>query len=135
MPRRPSPRQPEFFVDRSLGRHVVPRVLVEQGVALHLMFKLYGDEETLDDADWIKDCGKNSWFILSKDKSFLRDVGRQRLRQFRAGAFVLGSGRLTGEQQAERYVHHLQRIYEICRTQRRPFLYVVHEEGLVLRWP
>ena len=39
----PSASPPEFFIDRSLGRHVVPDALREAGVVVHAMADVYGE--------------------------------------------------------------------------------------------
>jgi hypothetical protein len=34
---------PEFFIDRSLGRHIVPNALRNAGVTVHTMADVYGE--------------------------------------------------------------------------------------------
>jgi hypothetical protein len=47
LPRR-SETPPEFFVDRSLGRHMVPEALRELGFVVHTMADVYPNGEDED---------------------------------------------------------------------------------------
>lgn len=51
---------PEFFIDRSLGRHAVPAALREAGVTVHTMADVYGERvgQGLDDEEWLRDAGR-----------------------------------------------------------------------------
>jgi len=67
----PSASPPEFFVDRSLGRRLVPDALRAAGVVVHAMADVYGERigQGLDDEEWIADAGRNGWVVLMKDAS------------------------------------------------------------------
>jgi hypothetical protein len=60
---------PEFFIDRSLGRHVVADALREAGASVHVMADVYGEKvgQGLADTDWLGDAGGNGWVVLMKD--------------------------------------------------------------------
>ncbi|MGH2842282.1 MAG: hypothetical protein ACRDKL_01665, partial [Solirubrobacteraceae bacterium] len=47
---------PEFFIDRSLGRHVVPDALRAAGAAVHVMADVYGERigQGLADTEWLR---------------------------------------------------------------------------------
>jgi len=53
----PSASPSEFFIDRSLGRHVVPDALREAGAVVHVMADVYGERigQGLADEEWLRD--------------------------------------------------------------------------------
>lgn len=52
--------QPEFFVDRSLGRFTVPEALRACGLVVHAMAEVYGERvgQGLQDERWLRDAGE-----------------------------------------------------------------------------
>jgi hypothetical protein len=65
-----SPPEPlVFFVDRSLGRHVIPDALRAAGVQV----ELHDDHFPQDAQDqiWLAEAGKRGWIVLTKDKHLL----------------------------------------------------------------
>ena len=69
----PSPPQPEFFVDRSLGRGDVPDGLRVAGLSLRRMVDVYGvREEQVRDVEWLERAGREGWVVLTKDKRIRR---------------------------------------------------------------
>jgi hypothetical protein len=60
---------PEFFIDRSLGRHAVPNALRTAGVIVHTMAEVYAEQvgQGLADEDWLSDVGQRGWVVLLKD--------------------------------------------------------------------
>lgn len=70
----------KFFVDRSLGRVAVPRLLREAGWDLITLAEHYGvpQDETIEDTRWIEDSAKLGWAVLMKDKR-IRYRRKQRL--------------------------------------------------------
>src|SRR5580704_7067760 len=69
-----APKPPEFFIDRSLGRHQIAAGLRGMGWTVITMAERYGESTaaTLDDPPWLEDCGENGWVALSKDVSMIR---------------------------------------------------------------
>jgi hypothetical protein len=70
LPRRAPQPRPEFFVDRSLGRRIVPEALRGLGFVVHAMADVYperGDEGVTDDR-WIDDVDLAGWVALTKDE-------------------------------------------------------------------
>jgi hypothetical protein len=57
LPRRAPQPPPEFFVDRSLGRHIVPDAIRALGFVVHTMAEVYpgGEDESVADGRWIAD--------------------------------------------------------------------------------
>lgn len=65
----PSASPPEFFIDRSLGRHVVPDALRAAGAIVHVMADVYGQRigQGLPDEEWLLDAGERELVVLMKD--------------------------------------------------------------------
>jgi hypothetical protein len=55
-----------FFVDRSLGRHIIPNALRDAGA----LVELHDDHFSQDAKDqvWLAEVGKRGWVVLTKDK-------------------------------------------------------------------
>lgn len=68
-PSRPQPDQPEFLVDRSLGRHHLPDALRDLGFVVHTLADVYGERRAqgILDSEWIERAGHENWAILTKD--------------------------------------------------------------------
>ena len=101
----PSPSRPNYFVDRSLGRHDLPTTLRALGWDLVTHHELYGPrDEDVPDVEWLEYCGRNDLPVLTKDKRLRhRPAEIAAIRSFGVRAFVLTSGSLRAEQQAERF--------------------------------
>jgi hypothetical protein len=65
----PSASRPDFFIDRSLGRHVVASALRDAGSVAHAMADVYGERigQGLADEEWLRDAGEAGWVVLMKD--------------------------------------------------------------------
>ncbi|WP_214109626.1 hypothetical protein [Acrocarpospora catenulata] len=67
-----SPPEPprKFFIDRSLGRVAIPKMLRDAGWDLITLAEHYGvpHDETVEDTRWIEDSAKLGWAVLMKDK-------------------------------------------------------------------
>ncbi len=68
------PDEPEFLIDRSLGRKHLAAALRELGFVVHTLASVYGEEEAqrLDDETWLGDAGKSSWVVFMKDDAIRR---------------------------------------------------------------
>src|SRR5258706_9122750 len=62
-------RLPDLFLDRSLGRIKVPRLLREAGLRLVTLAEHYGvpADEKVADEDWLELAGKSRWAVFMKD--------------------------------------------------------------------
>lgn len=59
------PDEPEFLIDRSLGRKHLPAALADLGFVVHTLATVYGEDaaQRLDDETWLGDAGRNSgWY-------------------------------------------------------------------------
>lgn len=61
---------PDLFLDRSLGRLKVPRLLRAAGLRLITLAEHYGvpTDEQVPDEDWLELAGSRDWAVLMKDK-------------------------------------------------------------------
>jgi hypothetical protein len=128
---------PEFFVDRSLGRKVVPEALRACGLIVHTMASIYGEQagQGLRDETWLGDAGLRGWVVLMKDDAIRRrPAERDALIAGGVRAFCLTNAQLRGEEQARRFVENLDRILRQA-TQPRPYIYGVYDGRIQRLWP
>lgn len=103
---------PEFFVDRSLGRNLVPTALRDAGWVLRTHAEVFGDrDEDVADSEWLELCGREDLVVLTKDRRIRyrpREIAA--IREHGVKAFVLSSGSLTAAEQTARFLAHRERI-------------------------
>ncbi len=99
---------PEFFLDRSLGRHVVADALRAEGLAVQTLAERYPEtEELVEDEVWIPEVTAAGLVILMKDDRIRRKPREQQaILESGARAFVVTNANLTGEQLAELFVEN-----------------------------
>lgn len=120
---------PDRFLDRSLGRVQVPRLLRAAGLRLVTLAEHYGvpQDEDVADTEWLELAGRNGWAVLLKDARIRgRTVERQTVQQFNVRCFCITRQDLTAAQMVDRYLRHLDAITTAC-TDPGPFIYAVHE--------
>jgi hypothetical protein len=118
---------PFVFVDRSLGRIQVPRLLRAGGVGLITLAEHYGQprDEDVDDPTWIADASARGWILFMKDQRIRRrPAERQAIIDSRARCFCLSDGNLGFADMARRYLANWPAIVK-ASTQPGPFLYSV----------
>lgn len=128
----------EFFIDRSLGRLIVPNALRAAGVTVHPMAEVYGERvgQGLADTEWLQDAGANGWVVLMKDdKIRYRPAELQAVIEAGVRAFCLTNANLGGRATAERFVLQLPKISEIAAAQAGPYIYGVYADGVRPLWP
>ena len=119
----PSGSPPEFFIDRSLGRHVVSEALRAAGAAVQVMADVYGERigQGLADTDWLRDAGDKGWVVLMKDdKIRYRPAELEALTTSGVRAFCLTNANLRGADMAQRFVDQLPKIRRIASEQPGP---------------
>ncbi len=134
----PSASPPEYFIDRSLGRHVVPDALRAAGTIVHVMADVYGERvgQGLPDTEWLSDAGSNSWVVLMKDDRLrYRPAELGALTSAGVRAFCLTNANLGGRAMAERFVTQLPRINQIAISRPGPYIYGVYADGVRPLWP
>jgi hypothetical protein len=124
-----------FFVDRGLGRRLVPDVFRTAGFEVVLMADFYpaGADQRVADDDWIADVDERGWVALTKDLKIIRDHEKA-LRASRLRVFGLDNANVIGEEMARRFTVNLHRIVQRCRKP-GPYVDVVHKDRVERRWP
>ena len=100
-PDSPASGLPFVFVDRSLGRVQVPRLLRANGVRLATLSEHYGipADETVQDTTWIAESAERGWIAFMKDERIRRrpaerdEIDRSGARCFLSGQRQPQSGR------------------------------------------
>ena len=138
MRRRSAPQpDPEFFIDRSLGRHVVADAFRAEGLTVHTLASVYGEQEGqhVADEDWLRVAGTEGWLVLMKDDSIRRRPAEiAAVQEAAVRAFCVTNASLTGRQYADLLVIHRHRIIQRGRHA-GPYIYGVYEVGLRQLWP
>jgi uncharacterized protein with PIN domain len=135
--RREQPPQPEFFIDRSLGKKHLAEALRALGFTVHTLSSVYGEKrgQRAPDADWLRTAGRNGWIVLMKDDRIrTRPSERDALQDAQVRAFCLTNAQLRGAEQTARFVKHINRIVQRARKP-GPFIYGVYDDGLRRLWP
>jgi len=128
---------PEFFIDRSLGRHLVPNALRQAGATVHSMADVYGERigQGLQDEEWLRDAGTRGWVVLMKDARIRRRPAElEVLIAHQVRAFCLTNANLRGADQAQRLVENLNRILRVAQTP-GPYIYGVYTGSVGRLWP
>ncbi len=130
------PQQPEFFVDRSLGRHRVPQALRARGWILQTHHEAYGErDEEIPDVEWLALCGSADMPVLSKDRRLrYRPAEIDAIQRHGVRAFILTAGNLSGEEQASRFDRSRARIEQAC-LDAGPFVFAVHANRIIRMFP
>jgi hypothetical protein len=127
---------PEFFLDRSLGRHVVADALRAEGLAVQTLAERYPEtEELVEDEVWIPEVTAAGLVILMKDDRIRRKPREQQaILESGARAFVVTNANLTGEHLAEVFVENRHRIIQRSRHP-GPYIYGVYPGRLEKLFP
>jgi hypothetical protein len=128
---------PEFFIDRSLGRHIVPGALRAAGVTVYTMADIYGERigQGLADEEWLRDVGAQHWIVLMKDARIRRRPAElDVLAAHNVRAFCLTNANLRGDEQAQRLVTNLPRVLRIAATP-GPYIYGIYANSVARLWP
>ncbi len=123
---------PDLFLDRSLGRLQVPRLLRDTGLRLVTLSEHYGipSDEDVADVDWLELAGSEGWAVFLKDARIRsRRVEREAVQAHGVRCFCITRQDLTAAQMAERYLTHLDAITAACHEP-GPFIYAVHERRI-----
>ncbi len=125
-------RLPDLFLDRSLGRIQVPRILRAAGLRLVTLAEHYGtpaDEEVVD-TEWLELAGRNGWVVFLKDARIRsRTAERETVLALGVRCFCITRQDLTAAQMAERYLDHLNAITAACDDP-GPFIYAVYDRRI-----
>ena len=125
------PEQLVFFVDRSLGRKIIPTALRKTGEEVRVHDEHF-PQDTRDEV-WLGDVGKRGWVVLTKDKHIrYRAIEVHALRAANVRAFVLAArGDLSGPEVGQIFVKTLPAMKKLCATTAPPFIAVVSRDSKV----
>jgi hypothetical protein len=122
-PRRASSKRapPEVFVDRSLGRRKVPDRLREAHPDVHVIAHDELFDQDTDDEIWLREAGRRSWVVLTKDERIRRKPGEQQaIIDWGARCFCLHpTTGMRAEDMAEVLTRTLPRMLKIAEAERR----------------
>jgi hypothetical protein len=120
---------PDLFLDRSLGRIKVPRLLRHAGLRLVTLAEHYGvpaDEEVAD-AEWLELAGTRGWAVFMKDTRIrYNPAERGAVIHHSVRCFCLTSQSLSADEMARRFLDNLDAIALACEADSGPFIYAVH---------
>jgi hypothetical protein len=128
--------EPEFFVDRSLGKSIVAGLRAD-GLRVRSMADIYGERQAqlLADEIWLRDAGENDWVVLTKDDAIRRrPAEREALIAAAVRVFCLTNRNMRAAEQTERFAANRHRILRQARKP-GPYIYGVYERGLRRIWP
>ncbi|MEX2196592.1 MAG: hypothetical protein WD844_15025 [Thermoleophilaceae bacterium] len=129
--------EPEFLIDRSLGRRHLVAALAELGLVAHTLASIYGEKaaQDLDDETWLAEAGTQGWVVLMKDDAIRRrPAERDALANAGVRAFCLTNAQLKQAEQTERFVGNLGRILRQAQTP-GPYIYGVYDGYIKRLWP
>ena len=122
-----------FFVDRSLGSHIVPGALRNAGWVLETMDERYGADisQLIQDTLWIEEATDRGDVILCKDLRIARNpLEAAVIHRTLARAFGLARRDIDGPTMARYFLSNEQRIFRMARRAAGPYVVSVSEEGL-----
>ena len=125
------PPDPVFFVERSLGSHIVANALRTAGAQVTTQAE-QGIPADAGDEVWLELAGRHGWVALTKDT---RIVTRQNeidlLMTAGVAAFVLRRGSLQGPEVAQIFVNALPQMRRLLAQTKRPFVGGITRVGRV----
>ena len=117
-----------FFTDYSLGGVTVAAALRAAGARVEIHLDWFAPD--LPDTDLLAEIGRRGWIFLSKDSNIRRrPLETNALLAARVRAFILSSGNLRGEEQAEAFVRALPAILKVCAQRSGPLIARVTRSG------
>ncbi len=132
-----SPKPPDFFLNRSLGRLLVANALRSSGLIVRTMWDVYGPnaEQTVQDADWLAEGSGNGWVLLTKDQRIRYvEVERRAIADNNGRVFRASRGHRASGQLIACFVNNLDLILAHSEEP-GPYIYVVYELGVRKQWP
>lgn len=128
------PSPPErlvFFVDRSLGRKIIPDALRAAGEEVRVHDDFFPQDAK--DEMWLADVGRKGWVVLTKDKHIrYRALEIQALLSAKTRAFILTArGDLTGAEVGQIFIKAMPAMKKLCGTTAPPFIGRVSRDGSV----
>jgi hypothetical protein len=121
-----------FFIDRSLGKHVVASELRKAGATVEIHDDHFAPETP--DIDWLRAVGEWEWIVLSKDEAIRRNRHeRDALHAASVKAFFLTQQGLTGAEMGAIFVRALPGMVSRAARQKGSFLFTISRAGVFAR--
>jgi hypothetical protein len=124
---------PDLFLDRSLGRIKVPRLLRDAGLRLVTLAEHYGvpADETVVDEEWLELAGESGWAVFMKDTRIrYNPAERGAVLRHSVRCFCLTSQSLSSGEMARRFLDNLDAITKACEGEPGPFIFAVHSQRI-----
>lgn len=93
----------------------------------------YGEDQRVGDDRWIVDVDRLGLIALTKDAAIVR-AHRDALAASTLRVFALPNANLTGQEMADRFAHHINRIVQRARKP-GPFVDILGPQRIERRWP
>jgi hypothetical protein len=126
---------PRFFLDRSVGRKIVPTGLRQAGIELVTLAERYGvpADEQVTDVQWMRDAAAHDEAVLMCDDAIRKRNPAERavLMETRLRAFVVSS-QISGDEVVTRFTSNLSAIERACLLD-GPFVYRLHPDRIERR--
>lgn len=126
---RSGPPEPNtFFIDRSLGKHVLAQALRSAGAKVEVHDDHFPPDAS--DEDWLAEVGERRWVVLTKDNR-LRYHDREKATLLRHGvrAFILTARNLTGPEIAQAFSAALPKIEKFLARHTDACIVTVSRDG------
>ena len=119
----------------TLGRDVIASAIRDQGARALPMVDLYpdGSDQFIADPEWIMRADRESWVVISKDKSIWHDHS-DILEETTLRMFVFTNANVTGSEMAGRLRTNWEGVLRRV-AQAGPYVYAILPERLEKRWP
>jgi hypothetical protein len=122
-----------YWVDRSLGKDIVPTALRAAGVNVTTYAELYPHDPKVEDHVWIPEVTGRGWVILTKDKAIRRTpVEIEVLRNANARYVCLSAGNMRGDEQAACLIEHWRTVDSV--VVHKPVPLIVSVTRIHVQW-
>jgi hypothetical protein len=126
------PDPPVIFLDRNLGKHVVPGVLrLQPGIRVEIHDDHFAPDAP--DHEILSAVGAHGWLFVTKDRNIrYSGLAQVAIRQSKACCFFIAArGDLSGAELAEILVKALPRVLRFASRHAPPFMANITRQGKV----
>lgn len=115
-----------FFFDRNFGRGFPKALRILNCpfiVKDHWELKF---PDNMPDDEWLEVAGKNKWVVFSHDAKWHREsANAAAIEAHKVGCFYLYGASLPNFYKMRSFAHNFDKIMEICKGERGPYIYQV----------
>ena len=126
--------EPVFFLDRSLGRHIIADKLRSAGMTV----EVHDDHLPPDapDEHWLELVGQANWVALTKDKNIRYRIAElESIKRNSARVIVIRGRDMTGMDIAELLVQSRRRLSRFVERTPAPFVAGISRGGALRPYP